>query len=206
MSNKTPVTYKTPKNPSPHGYKFNGDMLPVSSNYPEFRSNKHVSETSQILIDCLFRQEKRLEKIKLLHHLTAHISEIEAKVKQLELQEQASTARESLIKEFHTERSSSQALGEGVPASNLFSNPAQGFGSRVHVRSRGAPKFPRVHILSREASIEEELAVSESKVTQLSTYLEELAGENRKLKDALAAQDSSWESLEGKAASLEEEL
>lgn len=54
--------------------------------------------------------------------------------------------------------------------------------------------------------IEGELAISESKVTRLSTYLEELAGENRKLKDALAAQDSSWESLEGKAASLEEEL
>lgn len=59
---------------------------------------------------------------------------------------------------------------------------------------------------SKADKIEEELAVSESKVTRLSTYIEELAGENRKLKDALAAQDSSWESLEGKAASLEEEL
>lgn len=128
MSNKTPVTYKTPKNPSPHGYKFKGVELPVSSDFPEFRSNKQVSERSQILIDCLFRQENRLEKIKLLHYLTAHISEIEAKVKKLELQKQASTARESLIKEFQTERSSSQVLGEGVPASNLFTNPASAKG------------------------------------------------------------------------------
>lgn len=308
MSNKTRVTYKTPKNPSPHGYKFKGEELPVSSNFPEFISNKQVSERSQILIDCLFRQENRLEKIKLLHHLTAHISEIEAKVKQLELQEQASTARESLIKEFQIERSSSQALGEGVPASNLFSNPASAKGvsvpplvelsaSEIEAFKRDRPAAmgpgpdqvyneeilvelepPRVaaslaptpasgsmkkrklaipstklsdtspapssrpsdfspatlwqevaegalsgHKAACEAlatliptvvttlgskadKIEGELAVSESKVTRLSTYLEELAGENRKLKDALAAQDSSWESLEGKAASLEEEL